>query len=239
MRFEKVIIDGVEYYRMVEDGSATDKESCGADGENAENKGESADGKNKFCRDAEQFFERMSAGAKDFGEKFDKGAREFGDKFSKGAKDFGEKLSKGVTDLRDKIASGVERLFNADKSDDPNSLDARLIKLLPYMSGDELRDICERILKDDEAFEDLDLGNVMPFLPAETCDAFFLKALETEKDAGELLSAVPFVSDSCMSQVTDAYIAGEYPRLEIDMLYPFMSDENIKKIFYHIVGDKK
>jgi len=262
MRFEKVIINGEEYYRKVEDtadsaaDTATDDKTDGDcteydiplgderrdevnDAEEDTERGAEDKEKTKFRKDAEQFFERMSAGARDFSDRFDKGAKEFGDKFAKGAKDFGDKFAKGMNDLKDKIVGGAERLFGSDRSRDPESLDARLLKILPYMSGEELKDVAERILKDDEAFSELDLGFVMPFLPSDVCDAFFLKGLELEKDSGELLAAVPFVSDECMDKVTDSYIEGEYPKLEIDIFYPFMSDENIKKIFYYIVGDKK
>lgn len=235
MKFVKIIIDGKEYYRKAEDNEERADEKIGGEGEAADrveidaeiNDDEVSDSE-KLKRDAEQLFERMGNSAREFSERFSKGAREFGDKFAEGARE-----------LKDKIVSGTERLFNKDKSRDPASVDARLLKIMPYMSGEELNDICERLLADDKAFGELDLGAVMTFLDTPTCDKFFIKALELEWDAEELLSAVPFVSEECLTQVADDYVAGKYEGLEIDRFYPFMSDEAIKKIFYHIIGEKK
>ena len=46
----------------------------------------------------------------------------------------------------------------------------------------------------------------------------------------------PFVSKKCLSSVVDGYIAGEYPALDMDELYPFLSDKDIKRIFFHIIN---
>lgn len=245
MKFVKIIINGEEYYRKVEDtaeditaedsepvieideDSAADtpetdtEDSADTDGE------KEPTGAEKLRRDTEKFFERMGAGAREFSEKFDKGAKEFGDKFAKGARD-----------LRDKFVDGIERLFNLDESSDPDSVDAKILKLLPYMSGDELIEVCERILANDKLVAKIDLGDVMPFLGEDMCDRFFIKGLEVGKDAEELVTSVPFVSETCLDGVTDDYIAGKYQDLEIERFYPFMSDANIKKIFYYIVGEE-
>jgi hypothetical protein len=39
-----------------------------------------------------------------------------------------------------------------------------------------------------------------------------------------------------LSDVIDGYIDGKYPKLDVDSLYPFLADEEIKKLFYHIIG---
>ena len=62
-----------------------------------------------------------------------------------------------------------------------------------------------------------------------------------------------FSQNSCMSHVIialdptnccDAYYEirtadGKYPELDIDLFYPFLGDEEIKRIFYHIVNSEK
>lgn len=217
MKFVKVIIDGKEYYRMVDDENTSaeskeEKEYVDADIE----QGEEPKCGEKFLRDTQEFFEKVGSGAKEFG----------------------EKIVAGAKDLGERIKSGTERLFAKDKTLDPNSTEAKLLRLLPYMSAEEAHKVCEKILANDASFKKLDMSTVMPFLSAEDCDTLFVKAIETDKDC-DLATATPYVSAKCLSEVVDAYINGKYPSLDIDSLYPFLADAEIKKLFYHIIGDKK
>lgn len=217
MKFVKVIIDGKEYYRMVDEEnekteSVDETEYVDADIED----GEEPTGGEKFLRDTQEFFEKVGAGAKEFG----------------------EKIVAGAKDLGERIKTGTERLFAKDKSVDPNSTEAKLLRLLPYMSAEEAHKVCEKLLANDESLKKLDMATVMPFLSSEDCDALFIKAIEIEKDC-DLAAATTYVSKKCLADVVDGYIEGKYPSLDIDSLYPFLADEEIKKIFYHIIGEKK
>jgi hypothetical protein len=40
-----------------------------------------------------------------------------------------------------------------------------------------------------------------------------------------------------LTKIVDNYIDGKYPDLVIDDLYPFLCDADIKRIFYHILGE--
>lgn len=217
MKFVKVTIDGKEYYRKVEDdetqvGAAPDAE----DGEfiDAEiEQGEEPTGSEKFWRDTQEFFEKVGTGAREFG----------------------EKIAAGAKDLGDKIKNGTERVFTKDKSRDPNSTEAKLLRLLPYMSKEEAHKVAEKLLANDETLKKLDVPTVMPFLTVDDCDAIFVKAIELGREL-DLAACVPYVSTSCITGVIDAYIEGKYPELDVDSLYPFLADEEIKKLFYHIIG---
>ena len=146
MKFVKVIIDGKEYYRMVsEEDEASGAETVDCDIEDCEPE-------IKKSIDAAEFFERVKTGAGELGSKIASGAKDLGEKISAGAKDIGGKISVSAKDLGSKISSGAkdlgERLFGKDKTLDYNSKEARLLRLLPFMSKDETHALFEELMKD-------------------------------------------------------------------------------------------
>ena len=221
MKLERVIIDGKEYYRKIDDEEigTTNAESVGGKDGCEEKASE------KQKKDSREFFEKVGQGAKDFG-----------NKIAAGAKNIGEKITTGAKDLGARIKEGTERLFNRDKSTDPNSTEAKLLRLLPYMSREDAHEVCEKILASDEMLKKIDVAEIMPFVSSEDCDALFLKSIKQGDAECDVAKAVPYVSQSCLSAVVDGYIKGEYPELDIDSLYPFLADAEIKKIFYHIIN---
>lgn len=249
MKFKKIVIDGKEYFQRIDEENQenvnkdsqkeeipqVEEEIIDCDIEDTE---EPAGGE-KFRRDAQEFFEKVGVGAKDFGERFASGAKDFGERFASGAKDFGEKFVSGAKDLGKRIKKDTERLFNRDKTLDPNSREAKLLRLLPYMSKEQTHEVCEKIIACDDAVAKLDVATVMPFLSAADCDAIFKRCIQLENTKYDLAAAIPFVSESCLSDIVDAYIDGQYPGLDIDAFYPFLPDREISRIFYHIIEQKE
>ena len=220
MKFIKVIIDGKEYYQRIDDA----EEIIIEEDEGEKPEPEVVDAK---IEDGEE---------PTAGEKFKRDTQEFFEKVGNGAKDLGQKIADGAKALGAKIKEGTERLFNKDKSLDPNSTEAKLLRLLPYMSKEDAHGVCEKLLANDEALKNLDIATVMPFISGEDCDAIFVKCVRLGNKKYDLAKAIPYISKDCLSGIVDGYIKGEYPNLDIDSLYPFLSDADIKKIFYHIVG---
>ena len=214
MKFVKVTIDGKEYYRKVDETSDADARCDEGEFIEAEiEQGEEPTGGEKFWRDTQEFFGKVGTGA-----------REFGEKIASGAKDIG-----------DKIKCGTEKMFSKDRSRDPDSMEAKLLKLLPYMSAEDAHKVAERIMANDDAMKNLEIHTVMPFLTSDDCDALFVRTLELGK-ACDLSACISYVSAECVADVVDAYIEGKYPKLDIDLLYPHLADAEIKKLFYHIIG---
>ncbi len=224
MKFVKVVIDGKEYYRMEEDEVKTEDT---AEGEYIEAEIQNPDGENAEGTKAKQFFVKIGDGMKDFGEKFAKEVKGVYIKISDGAKDLGVK-----------IKDGCERLFEKDKSRDPNSKEARLLKLLPYMSREEAHLACLELLSDEGALVGVDMSSVMPFLSGEDCDLVFERCLGID-GKWELAKMMQYISDDCKTRFVEGYIEGKYPEINIDELYPFLNDAQIKMLFYHIVGNKE
>ncbi len=221
MKYKKVVIDGKEYLEPInETDGAEDGETVECE---VEDKEELSRGE-KFVRDTQEFFVKVGEGARDVGVKI--GA---------GAKTFGEKVARDFKDAGKKIKEGAERLFAKDKTADPESKESRLIRLLPYMGKSETHEVAEMILTDDELLRGLDLSCVLPFLCKEDCGAIFLRAVELGKEELDIGMMVQHIDKSLLTRVVDGYLEGKYPRLDIDALYPFLSDKDIKRIFLHIV----
>ena len=223
MKLEKVIIDGKEYYREIKDEEIVEVESLeeGEESSEFESKPEK-----KEKRDVQIFFEKVGKGAKDVGVKMFDGAKRIGTKITVGAKDLGAKMKEGT-----------ERLFNRDKSDDPSSTEAKLLRLLPYMSEEDAHEFCKKLVASDEMMKKVNVADIMPFVSKDDCDALFLKCIIITDGKSDIAKAVPYVSKTCLAVVVDDYINGKYPDLDMDSLYPFLADEEIKKIFYHIISE--
>ena len=228
MIFRKVVIDGKECYQRVDSEESPRAEETEAKAEYIE--GEIADAEEHtaeegFAKDAHEFFERVGEGAKSIGTKI-----------ADGAKDIGKKIADGAKDLGKRIKEGTESLFGKDKSLDPNSTEAKLLRLLPYMKREETHDVFEKIMANDAAVRSLDIATIMPFLTPEDCDALFKKCIEIGNDNYDIAKAIPYVSDACLSDLVSGYIEGKYDKLTVETLYPFLPDKEIKRIFYHILS---
>ena len=105
------------------------------------------------------------------------------------------------------------------------------------MSKEDAHGVCQKLLQNDESLKNLDISTVMPFLSGEDCDLIFEKCIEIGNNKYDLASTMPYVSAECKSRIVDGYIGGKYPALDIDMLYPFFSDADIKRLFYHIINE--
>lgn len=113
-----------------------------------------------------------------------------------------------------------------EKSFSPKT--SKLLRMLPFLDEEDIHALMEKILASDKTVQGLDLGAIMPFLQEEDCDRLFLRSLET---GGEVtMNIVPFVSESCLGNVIDAYIGGKYPSLDVDELYPFLDSTSLKKL---------
>lgn len=206
MKFVKVILDGKEYYKLYEEGM---------EGEIIEGEIEESDPKGG----AKEFFDRVGSGMRSFGESFVSETKKMSDKIAIGVKAFGKKVK--------------ENPLFAPKQE---STEEKLLKLLPYMDAKSTHEVCERLMANDETVKNLDIATVMPFFTREDCDALFLSAIQQGNCAFDMEKVAPYVSAGALKRVVDGYLAGEYPDLNMDLLYPHLKDADIKRIFYHIVG---
>lgn len=146
-------------------------------------------------------------------------------------KDWNEFVSsmKGLgKNISKKVKHTTRKWFQDSPDEDKTD---HLVKILPYMSKDDIHDIVKRIIKNDREFQGVDYAAIMPFISRKDCDALFMKVL---KDGDTIsINMAHFVSDDCLSALVDRYIDGKCPGLDIDALYPFLSSSDVKKLFYY------
>lgn len=227
MKFVKTVIDGKEYYRMVEDDTDASENTENPDETIVE--GEVVDG------DASEvnYTERLNEFLSEAGENM----REFGEKLRVGAKDLSEKIKVGAKDFSKKVKDGTERIFK-DKSSDPTSSEARLLRLLPYMDAGAVHEIAEKLLANDKTLKNLDIASILPFLSVSDCDALFVGCVLAGNNSYDIEKVIPYVSRDCLTKIVDSYIDGKCREIDIDALYPYLPSEDIKRIFYHIINEK-
>lgn len=143
-----------------------------------------------------------------------------------------------LDELEDEKRNGEEDdsiSFNSTKSKKSN----RIITMLPFLDDDELHELVEDIISDGEKYKGLSLAAVMPFLDDSDCDKIFLKAINNENQLKHIGSLAPFVSEGCLSELVECYINGDYPELNLDVLYPFMSTRDIKRLFKYFIAKRE
>lgn len=147
---------------------------------------------------------------------------------------------KGFTDMFtgemfSKHIENAKPYFSDKKS---NSKANKLLKVLPFMEEEDIHEIVNKMLENDESFKDVRIESFLPFLSEEDCDKIFMKALEDGNYNFEPSSIAPFVSEEALSKVVDLYVKGEFNKCNIENLYPFLSSEDIKRIFIYIIDNE-
>lgn len=121
-----------------------------------------------------------------------------------------------------------------------NSKSNKLISALPFMSEEDIHKIVEEILQNSEEYQDINLVAVMPFLSKMDRDALFMKFIvETDNDNHKYIYGIaPFVSTECFTKFVDGFIDGKYQDVNINALYPFMNNSDVKRVFDYIISKK-
>ncbi len=110
---------------------------------------------------------------------------------------------------------------------------ADLKYMLPFMDEETVAKLFRKAL--DGQLAGLDLTALLPFMDdEELVDQAFLQAAAQGQDYRRFL---PFVSEDCMHKLAQAYCQGDIDKsLDIDSLYQYMDDDDIKMIFCHATG---
>ncbi|MCH3909613.1 MAG: hypothetical protein LKF75_04290 [Bacilli bacterium] len=100
--------------------------------------------------------------------------------------------------------------------------------LLPFLDEDGL-DYIGEYLKNGGDLQGMSLKDIFPFLEDDAVDALFLEA--AERNDPELSKLAVFVSDDGWHQLAKGFVEGKYQNLDLNSLYVFMDDDDIKLIF--------
>ncbi len=101
--------------------------------------------------------------------------------------------------------------------------------LIPFLDEEDLNELADKILEsENESFEGVRMDDILCFLEDDKVDEIFLRKVKEGKDYQAYL---PFVSDECMDRLTEDYVNGETGDFDIESVFPYMEDDNIKRIF--------
>ena len=141
--------------------------------------------------------------------------------------------------------------------------DNNLKKMIPFLDDEELELLVDKILESEEGIyknvtikdllpfldEDLiekafksdinknkDVSFYFPFLDDEFYDDIVSRMLENKKIDDKFYSYLPYLSEEILSKIVDSYLKDEID-LDINRVYPFLSDEDIRKIFRKSILD--
>lgn len=111
-----------------------------------------------------------------------------------------------------------------------------LKKMLPFLGGEEIDMLAKKVLESEaEEWKGFRLNDLFPFMSTAVIDKMFLEAVESGKDYGRFL---PFISGRVMHEIVEDVIAGKR-ELNLDRMYPFMSNDDMKKVFYHYLNKEE
>lgn len=108
--------------------------------------------------------------------------------------------------------------------------------MLPFMDDSTIDDLCEAVVKGK--ITGIEMTDLLPFCDDEDLiDEAFLKAARDNQPYTQYL---PFVSDDCLHRLAVDYCKGLLDeQFDIDALYKYMEDDDIKMIFRHALNQAK
>ncbi|HMM00987.1 MAG TPA: hypothetical protein PKC96_06615 [Bacilli bacterium] len=109
-------------------------------------------------------------------------------------------------------------------------IDIDIVPLAPFMDDESIGKLLLAVSKDPSYSVSLDA--LLPFADSDDLDASFVNYARQGKDIKKWL---PFVSDDAIHELVDAYVKDEISNIDIDAMYQFLDDDDIRKVFrYHM-----
>lgn len=154
--------------------------------------------------------------------------------------EIGRKAQKLSEEIGKKVTEFTEKIINPDAFTihNYNEKTEKLAKILPFMDDEDIHELIQELLKNKDAFKDIDVRAIFPYLTEDDCDAIFMSILDGGNYDIKLKDIAPFVSSECLTKVVDLYLEGKFTSKEIEKIYPFLSSEDIKRIFKHMMKNE-
>lgn len=111
------------------------------------------------------------------------------------------------------------------------NLKINLVPLIPFMDDGMIDELFAKVC--DGALTSLDLRSILPFVKEDKVEEQFLARLQNGQEVTPFL---PFVPASCLHHLAEAYCGGK-AEIEIDKLYPYMSEADIRMIFHYAIKE--
>lgn len=130
------------------------------------------------------------------------------------------------------LSKGAKGYVNGTVPDFP------LKAALPFMEDDDVALIAKKCLESSgEDFMGVSFKELMPFLDDDVIGEIFLKRV---KEGGNYQELLPFVDDDVLSKMVDDYVKGDCKaEIDMDKIYPFLDEDDIKKLFKYMMSKEK
>jgi hypothetical protein len=122
----------------------------------------------------------------------------------------------------DAISAGVTAFLAGQGASFP------IKKALPFMDDDDISRIAKKCTENGGSYQGIAFNELLPFLDDDDIDDEFRARVKNKQDYKALL---PFVDDDVLSDVVDDYVKGQCEGLDMDDIYPFLDDDDIRKLF--------
>lgn len=106
----------------------------------------------------------------------------------------------------------------------------KLFSMLPFLDEESKDEIVESILNHEVSDSKLLTPALYPFLNKEQMKKLYDAAIEKRIDANPY-AMLPFVGQDAINEVIDKIEQGELKDVNVEHMLPFLSSENIRKIF--------
>ncbi|MGD9605703.1 MAG: hypothetical protein AB7V00_06120 [Bacilli bacterium] len=153
--------------------------------------------------------------------------------------DFYSNLSNKQSQEESKPNEQKHSYENRNYEEKPKKKTMKLMQILPFLDDDNIHDLFQKIMKDDESVKDLNLPMILPFLDEEDASDLFEKAFYSGNSKYDPMLIAPFVSEEKLGLIVDQYIEGKISSEKIDQLYPFLSREDLNRLFKHIIANEE
>lgn len=155
-------------------------------------------------------------------------------------KEIGRKAQRLSEEIGKKVSEFTEKIINPDAFNirNYNEKTTKLAGILPFMDDEDIHELIQEMLKNKDAFKDIDVRAIFPYLTEDDCDAIFMSVLDGGNYDIKLKDIAPFVSSECLTRVVDLYLEGKFETKDIEKIYPFLSSEDIKRVFKHIMENE-
>lgn len=151
--------------------------------------------------------------------------------------DFFDEIEDEEDEEDNNLFEKVGKFFKKGK----NFKDRNIIAMLPFLDKEELHEIAMGIIEGKEEYQDLNLVCVAPFLDDTDCDMIFTYLVQSEDHRlkKQVYGFVPFVSKEFLTCLVDSFLEGKNQNIEMDRLYPFMSNKDLKRLFDYYIKKRK
>ena len=140
------------------------------------------------------------------------------------------------TEIKEGICIGVEPSDDIDEKNSSASTDKKILEILPFLDENYLMELAVKIISNDSKYDKLQLKDLVCFMNPSNIDKIFFSLL-TNKDE-RYKEIIPFISNGALSKITHLYIDRRCKFIDMNTIYPFLSNEDIKLVFEYALKNR-